>query len=44
MDEQVMLMWVEKVLKPYVESAPEGIVPIIAVGFLLLSHDGFCCQ
>ena len=22
-------MWVEKVLKPYVESAPEGIVPLL---------------
>ena len=29
MDEQVMLIWVEKVLKPYVESAPEGIVPLL---------------
>ena len=29
MDEQVMLLWVEKVLKPYVESAPEGIVPLL---------------
>ena len=34
MDEQVMLMWVEKVLKPYVKSAPEGIVPL----FLLDSY------
>ena len=29
MDEQVMLLWVEKVLKPYIESAPEGIVPLL---------------
>ena len=29
MDEQVMLMWVEKVLKPYIESASEGIVPLL---------------
>ena len=29
MDERVMLLWVEKVLKPYVESAPEGIVPLL---------------
>ena len=43
MDEGVMLLWVEKVLKPYVESAPEGI-SIIAVGFLSLSCYGFCCQ
>ena len=37
MDEQVMLLWVEKVLKPYVESAPEGIVP-------LLRLDSYCCH
>ena len=24
-----MLLWVEKVLKPYIESAPEGIVPLL---------------
>ena len=29
MDEQVMLMWVEKVLQPYIESASEGIVPLL---------------
>ena len=29
MDERVMLLWVEKVLKPYVESAPEGIIPLL---------------
>ena len=29
MDERVMLLWVEKVLKPYVEAAPDGIVPIL---------------
>ena len=29
MDERVMLLWVEKVLKPYVEGAPEGIIPIL---------------
>ena len=29
MDERVMLMCVEKVLKPYIESAPEGIVPLL---------------
>ena len=29
MDERVMLMWAEKVHKPYVESAPEGIVPLL---------------
>ena len=29
MDETVMLQWVNKVLKPYVDNAPEGIVPIL---------------
>ena len=29
MDERVMLLWVEKVLKPYVEAAPDGIIPIL---------------
>ena len=29
MDERVMFMWVEKVLKPSVKSAPEGIVPLL---------------
>jgi hypothetical protein len=29
MDEGVMLMWVQKVLKPYVREAPEHIVPIL---------------
>ena len=29
MDEKVMLMWVEKILKPYVMTAPDGIVPIL---------------
>ena len=29
MDETVMLQWVDKVLKPYVDNAPEGIVPIL---------------
>ena len=37
MDEQGMLMWVEKVLKPYVESAPEGIVPLVLL-------DSYCCH
>ena len=37
MDERVMLLWVEKVLKPYVESAPEGIVPLLLL-------DSYCCQ
>ena len=29
MDEKAMLMWVEKILKPYVMTAPDGIVPRI---------------
>ena len=29
MDETVMLQWVNKVLKPYVDDAPEGIIPIL---------------
>ena len=27
MDEQVMLQWVEQILKPYVDTAPEDVVP-----------------
>lgn len=29
MDERVMLMWISKVLEPYIAMAPEGIVPIL---------------
>jgi transposase len=29
MDERVMIMWVEEVLQPYVETAPDGVVPIL---------------
>ena len=29
MDERVMLMWVEMVLKPYVDTAPENVVPLL---------------
>ena len=29
MDEHVMLLWVDKILKPYVLGAPENIVPIL---------------
>jgi hypothetical protein len=29
MDERVMLMWVDKILKPYVIGAPDGIVPLL---------------
>ena len=32
-----MLLWVEKVLKPYIESAPEGIVPLLLL-------DSYCCH
>ena len=37
MDERVMLMWVEMVLKPYVDTAPENVVP-------LLFLDSYCCH
>ena len=29
MDEQVMLQWMEQILKPYVHTAPEDVVPIL---------------
>ena len=29
MDEKVMLQWVEKILKPYVDDAPDGVVPLL---------------
>ena len=29
MDEKVMLQWVEKILKPYVDSAPDEVVPLL---------------
>ena len=29
MDEQVMLQWVEQILKPYIDTAPEDVVPIL---------------
>ena len=29
MDERVMLMWVDMVLKPYVDTAAEDVVPIL---------------
>ena len=35
MDEKVMLQWVEKILKPYVDDAPDGVVPLL---FLDLYH------
>ena len=38
MDERVMLMWVNMVLKPFVDTVPENMVP------LLFSHDEFGCQ
>ena len=28
-DERVMILWVNKILKPYVETAPDGIVPLL---------------
>ena len=38
MDERVMLMWVEMVLKPYVDTAPQNVVPLL---FLDSYH---CCM
>jgi hypothetical protein len=29
MDESAMILWVDKILKPYVETAPDGIVPVL---------------
>jgi hypothetical protein len=37
MDEEMMFVWVEKVLKPYVATCPDGIVP-------LLFMDSFRCH
>jgi hypothetical protein len=37
MDEEIMLLWVEKVLKPYVAMCPDGIVPLIFM-------DSFRCH
>ena len=37
MDERVMLMWVNMVLKPYVDTAPQNMVP-------LLFLDSYCCH
>ena len=43
MDDRVMLMWVNMVLKPYVDSSTEcGSSSLF--GFLLMSHDEFSCQ
>ena len=37
MDERVMLMWVDMVLKPYVDTALQNVVP-------LLFLDSYCCR
>ena len=37
MDERVMLMWVEMVLKPYVDTAPDNVVPLLIL-------DSYCCH
>ena len=29
MDEKVMLQWVEKILKPYIGDAPDGVIPLL---------------
>ena len=37
MDDRVMLMWVDMVLKPYVDTTPQNMVP-------LLFLDSYCCH
>ena len=37
MDKRVMLMWVKMVLKPYADTAPQNMVP-------LLFLDSYCCH
>ena len=37
MDKRVMLMWVEMVLKPYVDTAPDNVVPV-------QFFDSYCCH
>ena len=44
MDKRVMQMWVNMVLKPYVDTAPENVVSAALFGFVLLSHDEFSCK
>ena len=33
MDERVMLLWVEQVLKPYVIKAPHSVIPILFLNY-----------
>jgi hypothetical protein len=41
MDERVMLIWVEKVLAPYIQTAPDGVRPIIFLdSYRCHSYDG----
>jgi hypothetical protein len=40
MDEEAMIVWVEQVLCPHIETAPAGILPYFVSGFIPLSHDG----
>ena len=44
MDKRGMLMWFEMVLKPYVGTAQQNMVPLLFFGFLPLSYDEFGCQ
>ena len=37
MDEEAMIIWVDQVLCPYIETAPAGVLPIL---FL----DSYCCH
>jgi hypothetical protein len=43
MDEEAMIIWVDQVFCPYIETAPAGVLPILFFGFILLSHDGVSC-
>ena len=39
-DERVMLLWVEKVLAPYVATAPEGVVPLLLLDKYKCHYQG----
>ena len=43
MDKQVMLQWVEQILKPYVDTAPEDVVPILFLDSYRC-HYGICSE
>ena len=43
MDKDAMLVWVEKILEPFIATEPENVIPLF-VGFLPMSHDGIIYQ